>query len=211
MIASKDLPNGCCPRGVRAPSMCRPDACGMEQANSPCQEHLRVGINYGQELLPSCPSFCSGEKLIYRILMYCLRESYLGYVRLPIVCHGQGGAIDLDLRMILQEDIIGPFGTEHPLSHCNVPQVDSRPSSRHHAICQQGPGAWYLWAPILGAPWGGTISTTKDVHGLPVFTLAKKAATRRSKQHQTVDVFVFCGLRRFPHEVLRWVGFLSTL
>ena len=39
----------------------------------------------------------------------------------------------------------------------------------------------------------------------------KKAATRRSKQHQTVNVFVQCGLRRFPHEVFRWVGFLSTL
>ena len=46
---------------------------------------------------------------------------------------------------------------------------------------------------------------------LPVYALAKKAATRRSKQHQTVDVFVRCGLRRFPHEVFRWVGYVSTL
>ena len=63
---------------------------------------------------------------------------------------------------------------------------------------------WAIRLVPLGSHVGRTLGRYR-FHRIPVFSLAKKAATRRSKQHQTVDVFVQCGLRRFPHEVLRWV------
>ena len=35
--------------------------------------------------------------------------------------------------------------------------------------------AWYLWAPSRGAPWGGTLSTTMDLHLTPcVFCTPKR-------------------------------------
>ena len=40
--------------------------------------------------------------------------------------------------------------------------------------------------PFLGAPWGGTLSTTPDVHWT-----------------HPVHVYIWCGLRRFPHEEFR--------
>ena len=106
VITSENLANCSDPGGMGWPCMCWPDGSRSQQPYGTGDQKLSVGKSVRQKCPPCTPSKCSGEQLVDCILMCGFGQPELSDALLPIICHGKGGAIHFQLRMILKENVV---------------------------------------------------------------------------------------------------------